>query len=204
MAIRKFSASSLTNPNSKSSKLWDQETTLGTFESIATATCTTAEANVTFSNIPQNYTHLQLRCSIQSDRATYGIDAFKININSDTGNNYAYHNLRGDGSNANAGGTASTNSITSPGSGIGTTTGSTFGAVIMDILDYANTNKYTTVRTLAGNDINGTIASLGGQVMLDSGLWMNTSAVTTIVFAPVYGTNFTQYSFFALYGIRGA
>jgi hypothetical protein len=57
---------------------------------------------------------------------------------------------------------------------------------------------------LAGNDINGTIASLGGQVMLDSGLWMNTSAVTTIVFAPVYGTNFTQYSFFALYGIRGA
>ena len=53
MAIRKFSASSLTNPNSKSSKLWDQETTLGTFESIATASCTTTEASVTFSNIPQ-------------------------------------------------------------------------------------------------------------------------------------------------------
>ena len=176
----------------------------GAYDSIATTTLTTATASVTFSSIPATYTHLQLRCSIQSDRATYGIDAFKININSDTGSNYAYHDLRGDGANANAGATASTNSITSAGSGIGTTTGSTFGAVIMDILDYANTSKYTTVRTLAGNDINGTIATLGGQVMLDSGLWMNTAAVTTIVFAPVYGTNFTQYSKFALYGIKGA
>ena len=174
------------------------------YESIATTTLTTTAATVTFSSIPATYTHLQLRCSIQSDRATYGMDVLRMRINSDTGSNYAAHDLRGDGSSANLGSSSSQTSITSAGSGIGTTTGSTFGAVIIDILDYANTNKYTTLRTLAGVDFNGVISGFGGQAMLDSGLWMNTAAVTTIVFEPVYGTNFTQYSKFALYGIKGA
>jgi hypothetical protein len=176
----------------------------GAYDSIATTTLGTATASVTFSSIPATYTHLQLRCFIQSDRATYGMDVLRMRINSDTGSNYAAHDLRGDGSSAGTGSSSSQTSITSAGSGIGTTTGSTFGAVIIDILDYANTNKYTTLRTLAGVDFNGTLAGFGGQVMLDSGLWMNTAAVTTIVFEPVYGTNFTQYSKFALYGVKGA
>jgi hypothetical protein len=88
--------------------------------------------------------------------------------------------------------------------GCGTTTGGTFGVSIIDILDYANTNKYKTFRNLNGNDINGTIASVGGYISLLSGLWMKTNAITSLKFAPVNGTTFTQYSQFALYAVKGA
>ena len=70
---------------------------------------------------------------------------------------------------------------------------------VTDILDYTDTNKLTTVRTLGGYDVNG-----AGQFGLFSNLWNNTAAVSTITLRIVGGTNFAQYSEFALYGIKGA
>ena len=96
MAIRRFSGSSLT-AGSKSSKLWDQETTLGTFESIATATVDSGGAStITFSSIPATYTHLQLR--VFSDASTP--TGFGLRFNNDS--NSAWHYLKGDGTNATA------------------------------------------------------------------------------------------------------
>jgi hypothetical protein len=69
--------------------------------------------------------------------------------------------------------------------------------MICDVLDYANTNKFKTLRSLTGNDRNGS-----GSIWLDSGLWRSTSAITSIKFTT--GTAFAQYSQFALYGIKGA
>jgi hypothetical protein len=85
----------------------------------------------------------------------------------------------------------------------GTSTGGSFGVSIVDILDYANTNKYKTVRVLSGVDFNGTLAGYGGYVGPLSGNWRNTSAITSIKINAQTG-NFTQYSQFALYGIKGA
>jgi hypothetical protein len=65
----------------------------------------------------------------------------------------------------------------------------------MDILDYANTNKFKTTRTLEGYDANGS-----GNVSLTSGLWQSTSAINSITITAV-GT-FNQYSQFALYGVK--
>ena len=54
MAIRRFSTSNLSG--TKSSKIWDQETTPGYFESIATVIVPSAGASsITFSNIPSTY-----------------------------------------------------------------------------------------------------------------------------------------------------
>jgi hypothetical protein len=69
----------------------------------------------------------------------------------------------------------------------------------MDILDYANTNKYKTVRTLSGYDLNN---ATYGALRSYSGLWMNTNAITSIKFY-ADGVNLAQYSQFALYGIKG-
>jgi hypothetical protein len=66
-------------------------------------------------------------------------------------------------------------------------------------LDYANTNKYKTTRSIGGNDNNGS-----GFVSLISGLWLSTSAISNIEIIPLNGTLWTQYSHFALYGIKGA
>lgn len=196
MAIRKFSASSLTNANSKSSKLWDQETTLGTFESIATATCTGTESTIVFSNIPQNYTHLQLRCLSRSTYADNGDNVY-MQLNGSSASSYAWHRLISSGatpsSGTNSGVTLGLISINAG----STATAGTFGAAIIDILDYTNTSKNRTVRGLGGYDGNG-----HGYNAFQSFGYFNTTAVSSILLGTSAG--FAQYSHFALYGIRGA
>ena len=172
------------------------------YSSIATQTVGSGGASsITFSSIPSTYTHLQIRIAAQTNRGTYGIDDLKIFINSDTGNNYSFHDLWGDGGTAGAASATSAGRIETYRT-LGTTAGGSFGVSILDILDYANTNKYKTTRLLGGVDLNGTLAGYGGAVDLNSGLWMNTAVVNTLTFSPAAGTAFTQYSSFALYGVR--
>jgi hypothetical protein len=73
----------------------------------------------------------------------------------------------------------------------------TFGSIVIDILDYQNTNKFKTARGLGGSDNNG-----NGEIYLTSGLWRDTSAITSVSLFPGVGTTFNQYSSFALYGIN--
>ena len=74
-----------------------------------------------------------------------------------------------------------------------------FGAFVLDLLDYANTSKYKTIRELGGCDNNG-----DGDIFFNSGLWQSTSAVTSLTFTVGGGTLFSQYTQYALYGIKGA
>jgi hypothetical protein len=174
------------------------------YDSIATVTVGSGGASsVTFSSIPSTYTHLQVRVFGQTNRGTYGRDGFFVRFNSDSGSNYAYHYLIGDGSSVGAGGTSSQTQFNTP--EVTTTTAGTdiFGAFVMDVLDYAKTNKYKTSRMLGGGDHNGTIAGLGAQVSLNSSLWLSTSAINSITFYPLIGSSISQDSQFALYGIKG-
>jgi hypothetical protein len=175
------------------------------FDSIATVTVgATSVSTITFSSIPATYTHLQVRAFAQTNRGTYGTDGMSLRINGDSTGSYIYHYLRGNGSTpiAAAGGTSASNIVEVGTASVGTVTGGTFGAHIIDILDYANTNKYKTMRNLHGNDINGTVGGSPGFLGITSALWMKTDAITSLVFT---GDNpFTQYTHFALYGIKSA
>jgi hypothetical protein len=169
------------------------------YESIATTTVGSGGvATVTFSSIPATYTHLQIRWIARDNLAGDGSDSI-IRFNSDSGSNYSWHQLIGDGSTAAAYSSTSQTSARA-GSITGATAGANvFAATVLDILDYADTNKYKTLRNLAGFDSNGV-----GNIALNSALWMSTSAITSIVIAPRVGVLFSQYSQFALYGIKGA
>lgn len=172
-------------------------------EPIATTLLSTTAASIDFTNIPQGYKHLQIRYLGQTNRGTYGIDNSKIQFNGDTGSNYSWHILSGDGAGAFSGAGTSQTFIKSGDRDLGTTTvANTFGVGIIDILDYANVYKYKTTRSLSGEDLNGTVAGYGGGVSLSSGLWMNTAAITSIKFTVANGTNFTTYSRFSLYGVK--
>jgi len=178
--------------------------TLGDYQSIATVTVGSGgAADIEFTAIPSTYTHLQLRCFAQTNRATFGIDEASITFNSDTAANYARHLLFGDGASVSASADTSQTSMRTGSGNFGTTTGSNYGIAITDILDYTNTNKYKTIRNLSGADCNGTVGGIGGRVGLFSGLWQSTSAVTSIKLIPVNGNLFSQYSSFSLYGIKG-
>jgi hypothetical protein len=162
------------------------------YESISTVTVGASPvANVTFSSIPAIYQHLQIRIFSISG-ATYS----DMNFNSDFNNNYSYHQLTGDGASLSSAGSASMNVIYANQLGASTTYPS---VGIIDILDYANTNKNKTVRLLSGLDSNG-----GGFIYYRTGAWYNTAAISTIRIAAQSGTStFAQNTSIALYGIKG-
>lgn len=165
--------------------------TASAYDSIATAVGTGSSGTITFSSIPATYTHLQIRYIARgsTDNVTY------VRFNSDTGSNYSDHMLYGGGTSASA---LNDVSNTRMGQLRHSDTTSIVGVGVVDILDYANTSKYKTMRALTGCDFNGS-----GIVMLTSGNWRNTNAITSITLN-VDGGNYTTDTVFALYGIKGA
>ena len=172
-------------------------TPLTGFVSIATASGTGSSGTITFSNIPQVYKHLQLRVLVRGTATSN--DGWNANFNSDTGSNYYVgHILYGDGTSAGVYSAGSGTKI-QLGDIVGSgSTANSFAVAVTDILDYQNTNKYKTTRTLYGWDTNG-----AGVAALTSGLWMSTSAITSIQLTTNSGS-FATNSSFALYGIQGA
>jgi 2-methylaconitate cis-trans-isomerase PrpF len=169
------------------------------FESIATVSVGSGgAANVEFTSIPGTYTHLQIRgIAKTTTSATKDFEVLYMRFNGDTGSNYAFHVLVGSGTSATAGNGVNQSLMFGPyasKSGLA----DAFAGTVMDILDYANTNKYKTARILTGIDMNGV-----GEFAFQSGLWRNTNAITSITIYP-NANNIAQYSTFALYGIKGA
>ncbi len=146
---------------------------VGDYESIATVTVGSGGAsNIEFTSIPSTYSHLQIRAIAKASGSNFNP---KMQFNNDTGTNYSWHYIYGDGSTATAGAGATQafiyNSIIS-------TNASMYNGFVIDILDYANTNKYKTTRELSGQDRNGS-----GEIALWSGNWRSTSAITSIKFS---------------------
>lgn len=159
---------------------------VGDFESIATVTVGSGgSSSITFSSIPGTYAHLQLRAI---HRLTTAQD---IALTFNAGSLSRRHYLYGDGATAAAGADTTNGVFASP------TTADTFGATIVDFLDYANTNKTKTIRSFTGKDVNGS----GGQILLMSQLYDWTGAITSITLS---GPTVQQHSHFALYGIKSA
>lgn len=169
------------------------------YESISTVTVGAGgAASVTFSSIPSTFKHLQIRGIARSNRALF-VDGLQVRFNSDSGSNYAKHNLYG----TNLGSVGSEGSTSQTSINLGDLIGNTAASGIMtptviDILDYTNTNKNSTLRALQGYYFD----SNTGVMAFKSGVWMNTNAITSISLTPEIST-FTQYSQFALYGIKG-
>ena len=166
------------------------------YESIATVTVGSGgSSTITFSSIPSTFKHLQIR-GIGRTSGSTADSAMTFNSDSSSGSYYANHQIYGDGSSA-AAATSPASTRLDPfyvaGSGV---TSSVFAGFVIDILDYQNTNKNKTLRSLQGWDANGS-----GFVIFRSGLWMKTNAITQIDWT-VSG-NWAQYSSFALYGIKG-
>lgn len=162
------------------------------FESIATVNGTGSSGSVSFTSIPSTYTHLQIRCIMKNTTSSTNLYA---TFNSDSGANYSWHALYGQGSTVAAYNGTST-AYFYPGRYPTSTVASAFGGTVIDILDYKDTNKYKTVRSLSGWDTNGS-----GEIWFASGNWRNTAAVSTITLNTDAG-NWATNTTFALYGIK--
>lgn len=194
MSVSRISTSSTQNGFPKYTALWDGSTAVGSMEAIASITLSASQKSIEFNNIPQTYTHLQIRAALAYDTAP---DDSSMQMGAgtiDNGANYAWHQIYAYNSSKYSNNGYST-SYFDFGYGYNATYGS---SVVMDILDYTNTNKYKTVRVIHGTDNNGT-----GLVGLRGGHWRNGNGayVDTI---RIYGQNynFSSNSTFSLYGIK--
>ena len=170
----------------------------GSMYHSASTTLSTSTGTVDFGSIPADYKHLQIRVMTQDTRNT-PVNRLSIRVGNgsvDTGSNYSYHYLSADGATvATSGGGDS--KIPAGYSNSATTLSSTYGVGIWDILDYANTNKYKTMKILSGCDRNGS-----GELAVATGAWLSTVAIDTIRFYSNNAGDLSQYSTFSLYGIK--
>jgi hypothetical protein len=168
----------------------------GAYDSIATVTIGAGGAGgIVFSSIPATYTHLQIRGIIRGNRSG-ALDEMGMRFNGGSAN-ITYHTLNGNGSTVAAtAATAAGWSWFAPVASASETSG-VFSSVVIDILDYSNTNKNKTFRALTGYDNNGS-----GRIYLASGVQLDTAAINDVTIIPS-NTTFVQYSTFALYGIKG-
>lgn len=163
------------------------------FDSIATTTLTGSASSITFSSIPATYEHLQVRAIMRLG----GSDYLTTTFNTGTAVNNR-HRINGDGSTMSAGGGSGTGQDFGP-YPTNSNAANIFGVLILDILDYKNTNKFKTYRFFNGFELNGS-----GQIYLQSTTAATTSAITSIEFATYSGTGFVANTQFALYGLKGA
>ena len=177
-------------------------TTENSYTSIATTYFTNSSvASANFTDIPQHYKHLQLRCFVRMDQSQSTPYDLTVTVNnSNTSGDYSYHMMRGDGASTSLAGLASDNVLRYPVSvPNGSMTSGVFGFVIIDIMNYTDNTKNKTTRALFGYD-NGTgSAPTAGWVGLSSSAWYQFSPISNLIVAS-FG-NFAQYSHVALYGI---
>lgn len=195
---------SIKNKNESNSLLVGNEPfELGDYVPIATANGTGSASSVTFSNIPQTYQHLQLRVTARTSVANTTDTMYIYNYNGSTSStNSAVHFLYG-----NSGSALANNATGNFSSIVGYVTGNNalanaYGVVVTDFLDYSNTNKNKTIRSMWGWDDNGN-TSQDTYIGIASALpvALGTGAITQMTI--VFNGNITTASSFALYGIKG-
>jgi len=159
-----------------------------TYEPIATTTLGSAQLTVTFSNIPGTYTDLVLVYSGASASAGQSLD---VRLNSDTGTNYSFTGLYGDGS------SATSFRVSNSAYGRIANFGTGIGNAIAQFQNYSNTTTYKTWLSRS-NDA-------GVDVIAFVNLWRSTAAITSIALQN-YGNslNIASGSTFTLYGIASA
>ena len=167
------------------------------YELLESVTLSTDTATVSFTGLGSysDYKHLQIRATTRAN--TSGFATQYMLFNGDTGSNYTTHRL------------FASSSSSTPGAGTYLNEGyirfadndrltqsiaDSFSPSVVDIYDFASTNKTTTVRVLEGR-VGGDPGSSSNNVAIRSGLWNSTAAVTSIEFKTfasyVAGTRFS-------------
>jgi hypothetical protein len=160
-----------------------------TYIALANITLGTATSVLTFSSIPSSFRDLILVMNHKVNTAATTDDWF-MRFNSDTGANYSYLRMYGNGANAFAGTGSSRTYIDNF---LDPT--ASFVNNVFQIMDYSATDKH---KTVLGRE---NLAS--EQVIAKTYRWASTSAITSISLTGADGGTdlFSVGSTFALYGI---
>lgn len=166
-----------------------------TYEPIQTYTLGGTQATVSFTSIPQTYTDLVIVLNAAfnyfAPQASGGMQ-----LNSDTGANYSYTVMQGNGTTASASGASGNNWMYF---GECSAAGNPFSVNIINVMNYSNTTTTKAIISRSGLS--------HSRVMFQANHWNNTSAITRIDLLAFGGTSVAQWvtgSTFTLYGIAAA
>lgn len=162
-----------------------------TYDPILTTTLTSnaGSGGVTFSSIPSSFTDLVLVASTKDVRSGVTNTDMSARVNGDSGANYSWNFMRGDGSTA-ASARGSNQTIFYAGMGSGTN-------FVVSIWTFNNYNSSRNKNVIVRNNAPDT-----GSVRLGVGNWRNTNAINSIT---IYGEQgFVTGSTFTLFGIKAA
>jgi hypothetical protein len=152
-----------------------------TYDRIDKVTATGSQSSISFTSIPATYTDLVL---IINGGAGVG---YAVRLNGDSGSNYSWTRLYGDGSSAVSDrGTNQTDLTSNWG-------GNTNNVIAVNIMNYSNTTTWKTALTRIGDN---------AYTVALAGLWRNTAAVNQVSIVGV--GNWSSSTTFTLYGIKAA
>jgi hypothetical protein len=157
-----------------------------TYTPIATATGTGSATTITFSSIPSTYTDLVLIINGSGASGSYNAT---LQFNGDTGSNYSFTYLVGNGSIVQIGRNTNYPYVVA-----GYMPSGTVSTTIVNINNYSNTTTYKT--TLSRE--NTANSETGAWV----NLWRNTAAINSI--AVINSGNWSSTTTATLYGIKSA
>lgn len=162
-------------------------------------------STITFSDISQSYSHLQLYWNARTTNTTVG-DFVNVRFNGDNTANYNFDYLEAaSGTSGLTAGisskSANTNAWLTRIAG-GTATANVFGVGYGIISDYSKTNRNKSLHCYGGLDDYG-LGSPAGNTRIENSVWFSTSAITSITLIPDSATSFAANTDFTLYGIKG-
>lgn len=164
---------------------------------ISKTTLGSSTATVTFSSIPQDFTHLRLVCMVRSTKAA-NLDTMNLQINGDTGVHYEYANMTVSNGGTSSFATSSSGSsslVISAAITAGSAVAGVFSRLFLDIPFYTDTTTGTKNVMAQSNAAVNPLSVCGGN-------WIPTStAAITQISLTVGSGSFLTASQFALYGV---
>tara|TARA_R110000765_G_scaffold395909_1_gene489702 strand:+ start:691 stop:1239 length:549 start_codon:yes stop_codon:yes gene_type:complete len=182
---------------------------MAVMEAIATTHLEDDATLVTFSSIPATYEHLQLRMSVRSTKvSTHGYENGRLVINGDgdaAANNYSWHAMTGGASSVGTAIAAAADRTYSM--WLTNTATQDYGFMVVDIYDYASTNKNTSFTWSSVTNVG--VGNSGGdsgqpQVMWGGGMWKSTAAVNSVGYGPYSTHDLVRGSSLSLYGVNSS
>ena len=166
-----------------------------TYEPIASTTTGSLTDSITFSSIPAAYTDLILACAFEWDTAAQ----LRIQVGDggslDTGTNYSFTALVGNGTTASSSRRSSQNQYYAyNGNGI---TANTRTTVIAQFMSYSNANVFKTALIANANASDEGVAR---EVLL----WRDTAAIDILKVYSASGEDFEIGATFSLFGIKAS
>ena len=165
------------------------------YSALSAVTITSTTTAVTFSNIPPTAKNLEIRYIARSATAGTTMGDMPIVFNGDSSALYQSHGFTGSNSTVYlAGAVGDTKALAFKAVAQASVTASHFAHGVINILDYASTSKKKVARYVVGGRADNSASCFGGF------MYSSTNPITSITLSNDAG--FTQYSHFALYGVK--